>query len=197
MKFEANLVEEMSLGAILDQDWHRLTALSGGEQRRQWHSSFSPRFAPIALLRVAYCLHRSGWRRLAKFFSLVNFLLFGLEVPATLPIGPGLVIPHTQGTVIGAGYIGSNVTIYQQVTFGAKMADFGFDPKQRPRIDDGAIITSGAKVLGAVRVGKNAIIGANAVVLNDVPDNTVVGGIPARILGLRSASDAALDTEQQ
>lgn len=183
MKFAANPVDTMTFGAILDADWERLKNFAGEQPtRRRWRSSFSARFACVSLVRTAQCLHRSGWRRLAKLVSLANFVIFGIEVPAQLPIGPGLIIPHSQGTVIGAGYVGRNVTIYQQVTFGAKLADFGYDPQARPHLCDGAIITSGAKVLGPVRIGVEAIIGANAVVLKDVPDHAVAAGVPAKII---------------
>lgn len=183
MKFAANPVDTMTFGAILDADWERLARFAGEEPtHRRWRASFSARFACVSLVRTAQCLHRSGWRRLAKLVSLANFVIFGIEVPAQLPIGPGLIIPHSQGTVIGAGYVGRNVTIYQQVTFGAKLADFGYDPEVRPHLCDGATITSGAKVLGPVRIGVEAIVGANAVVLKDVPDHAVAVGVPAKII---------------
>lgn len=194
MSFAPNPVDTLSFGAILDADWAQLSAFAGEQARpRRWASSFSPRFACVTLVRVAQCLHRSGWRRTAKLASLVNFVVFSIEVPAQLPIGPGLVIPHSFGTIIGAGYVGCNVTIYQQVTFGAKLADFQFDPAKRPHVHDGAVVTSGAKVLGPVRIGENAIVGANAVVLKDVPDYAVVGGVPAKVLGDRRTLDNRID----
>ena len=125
-----------------------------------------------------------------KLLSLINFVLFGIEVPARLSIGPGLVIPHTQGIVIGAGYIGSNVTIYQQVTLGAKLADFRYDVAQRPHVCDGVVLTAGAKVIGPVRIGERATVGANAVVLSDVPAGALAVGVPARIVSQAAGDDA-------
>lgn len=173
----------MRLPDLLDSDWRRLLEFSCEPHRpRRWKHCFSPRFASVVLIRVAQRLEARKWSRLAKFPSLLNFVIFGIEVPPRLAIGPGLVIPHTQGTILGAGYIGSNVTIYQQVTLGAKLADFSFDPALRPHLCDGVVITAGAKVLGHVRLGERAIIGANAVVLSDVPPDSIAVGVPARIV---------------
>lgn len=183
----------MRLRELLDADWKRLLEFSGEPPRpRRFGDGFSPRFASVVLIRMAYSLHRSGWQRLAKLCALVNFVLFGIEVPARLSIGPGLVIPHTQGTIIGAGHIGTNVTIYQQVTLGAKFADFGYDVRQRPHVCDGVVLTAGAKVIGPVRIGERAVIGANAVVLSDVPADSVAVGVPARIVERASKSAEGL-----
>lgn len=172
-----------NLSNILDEDWDRLTALSGmtPHSRRVW-DSFSPRFAPVFLLRAAQYLHASGWRRLAKLPALLNFFLFGIEVPPRVSIGPGLVLMHTQGTVLGASMIGKNVTIYHQVTLGAVAMDFAYSADMRPTIGDGVVIGVGAKVLGGLTLGDGCVIGANAVVLESVPSGCVAVGIPARLL---------------
>ena len=181
----------MKLRELLDADWARLQLLSGSATRpRRWKSFASPRFAPVWLLRVAQALHRSGWPRLAKLFSLCNAILFSLEVPARLKIGPGLVITHTYGTVLGASVIGSDVTIYQQVTLGALQFDFNYDASTRPVVEDEVTIAAGAKVIGAVRLGAGCIVGANAVVLKDVPAACLAVGVPARIIDKRSAANA-------
>lgn len=173
----------MTLLELLDADWDRLEALSNDHPRpRGWLSGLTPRFAPICLLRAAQTLHTGGWLRTAKLFSLLNVILFGLEVPARLSIGPGLIIAHTYGTILGAATIGANVTIYQQVTLGATEADFKFDASKRPVVEDNVIIAAGAKVLGRVRLGAGCTVGANAVVLNDVPPGLLAVGVPARIV---------------
>jgi serine O-acetyltransferase len=172
-----------TLTQLLDADWARLH-LFGGQQppRRGFTSSFSPRFAAVVLLRLAQRLHARRWTRLAKLFSLLNFTLFGIEVPPRVEIGAGLVLPHPQGTIIGAGFVGDNVTNYQQVTLGAKLADFSFDVAKRPHVCDGVLIGAGAKILGSVRLGENSMVGANAVVIADVPANMLAVGVPARIV---------------
>ena len=171
----------MKLRTYLDADWDRLCRLSGPHARpRRMMDAFHPRFAPVALLRCAQCLQLKGWSRTAKLFSLVNVVIFGMEVPAALDIGPGLVIMHTNGIVLGAAVIGRNVTIYQQVTVGALEADFHLNSQLRPTIDDDVILAAGAKILGPLRVGFGSTVGANAVVLNDVPERHIAVGVPAR-----------------
>jgi serine O-acetyltransferase len=171
-----------SIKDLLDADWAALQSYMGSSKSRRLRHSFSPRFAPVSLVRIAGGLHAANWTRLAKAFSLVNFLLFGIEVPARLKIGRGLVIAHTQGTVLGPVEIGEYVTLYQQVTLGAKAADFKYDPSLRPLVGNHVTISAGAKVLGSVKLGNYCTVGANAVVLNDVPDYGVAVGVPARCI---------------
>jgi serine O-acetyltransferase len=179
-----------SLHETLDADWARLAQSSGrADTRRRWVHHFSPRFAPVSLVRLAHALQRRGWRRPARLVQLLNFVIFGLEVPPTLEIGPGLIIAHTQGTILGAASIGCNVTIFQQVTLGASTMDFAYDPALRPVVEDEVTLTAGAKVLGAVRLGRGCVVGANAVVLADVPAGGLAVGVPARIVTRADGSE--------
>ena len=177
----------MRLREYLDADWARLITLSSPHPRKRKASdALHPRFAPVVVVRCAQVLHANGWRRASKLFSLLNVILFGMEVPATLEIGPGLIVTHTHGIVLGAASIGRNVTIYQQVTLGALKADFRFDPSLRPTVEDDVVLAAGAKVLGAVRVGSGSTVGANAVVLTDVPPAHIAVGVPARVQPIAS-----------
>ena len=171
------------LSDFLDADWARLAALSNTRPRqRGLRHALSPRFAPVVLVRTAQCLYMAGWSRLAKLPALVNFVLFGIEVPPRISIGPGLVLMHTQGTVLGAATIGANVTLYHQVTLGAVEMDFAYTPTLRPIVGDGVVIGVGAKVLGGLTLGHGSVVGANAVVLKNVPTGYVAIGVPARNL---------------
>lgn len=170
--------------ALLDADWERLHTLAGWPaRRRRWTSSLSPRFAHLVLLRTAQVWHARGHHVAAKVPSLLNMVIFGLEVPARLSIGPGLVMPHPQGIVLGARSIGRNATIFQQVTLGGRTADFEYVPERRPAVGEGVTISAGAKILGPVTLGDGATVGANAVVLEDVPSGKTAVGVPARIVG--------------
>lgn len=149
--------------------------------------TLSPRFVPVLLARTAHKFYLLGLSPLARVVSLANFFLFGIEIAVRCPIGPGLILPHTHGTVIGARSIGANAIIFQGVTLGAKEVDFGYSQDARPSVGDGVVIGSGAKVLGGLTIGDGARIGANSVVLRSVPANRLVVGIPGRVVEDREA----------
>jgi serine O-acetyltransferase len=144
------------------------------------------RFLPIVIHRLAHHLYTRRRTFLGKILATANFVGFGLEIAMRCEIGPGLYLPHTVGTVIGAWRIGTNATIYHQVTVGAKEMDVEYSQGKRPTIGDNVIIGSGAKILGGITIGDNVVIGANAVVTRPMPDNVVAGGIPARIIRNRT-----------
>jgi serine O-acetyltransferase len=147
---------------------------------RFWLGSLSPRFIPVLLCRIAHGLYQHRLNFLAKSVSLINFFAFGIEVAIRCPIGPGLFLPHTQGTVIGAWSIGSNATIFQGVTLGAKEIDFTYNEYSRPSLGDNVTVGSGAKILGGINLANNVRVGANSVVLSDVSEGCLVVGAPAR-----------------
>lgn len=142
----------------------------------------NPRMAPVVLLRLAEFFHTRRLGVFAKLFSMLNVLVFGIEVSPQVQIGGGLFLPHTVGTVIGAERIGENCTILQGVTLGTSEPDMGFTVSERPVIGNEVLIGAGAKVIGRVMVGDHARIGANAVVLRDVPAHALAVGVPATIV---------------
>jgi serine O-acetyltransferase len=108
---------------------------------------FSPRFVPILLFRLGSWCASHHLRPIGKLFSLLNFIVFGLEIGLDCPIGPGLYFPHTSGTVIGARRIGANAVVYHNVTIGAKIPDLQNLGELRPEIGDDAFLGAGCKIL--------------------------------------------------
>ncbi len=178
---------EFSLLSYLKADLSRANNFLNGDLYSQtglrfWFGLFSFRFLPVFLYRVSYFFYRLNIKPIAMIFSALNFFLFGIEISNRCHIGKGLFLPHTHGTVIGAFSIGENVTIFHGVTIGSRELDFDYKEENRPKIHDGVMIGSGAKVIGGVIVGSNARIGANAVVMRDVPPSTLAVGVPARVI---------------
>ena len=141
------------------------------------------------------------FHRIANFFSVAKFdliariisqfsrFLTGIEIHPGAKIGKNLFIDHGMGVVIGeTSDIGDNVTIYHMATLGGIAPSINSNDqrniKRHPTIEDEVVIGSGAQVLGPVRVGRCAKIGANAVITKDVPEKAVMVGIPAKNVGL-------------
>jgi serine O-acetyltransferase len=134
----------------------------------------------LGLHRVAHALYRRRLYFLARFVNHFSRMLTAIDIHPGAKIGRNFFIDHGF-TVIGeTAEIGDNVTIYQCVTLGGTDPANGIAGKRHPTISDGAIIGSGAQVLGPVIVGPRARIGANAVVTRDVAEGAVMVGIPAK-----------------
>ena len=117
---------------------------------------------------------------LGRIISNISRFLTGIEIHPAVKIGKNFFIDHGMGIVIGeTTVIGDNVSIYQGVTLGGTKWE---KRKRHPSISDNVVIGAGAKVLGPITVGKNSKIGANSVVTRNVPSNTIVVGIPARVV---------------
>ena len=142
-----------------------------------------PRFIPVFIVRLSryfYC--HKPLRFLSPLLTWLNVFIFGIEVTPRSNIGPGMMLPHTFGTVIGATAIGSNATVFQGATIGASSLDMGFDENKRPVIGSNVIVGAGAKVLGSVVIGNDVTIGANSVVIKSIADGMLVAGVPAKII---------------
>lgn len=141
---------------------------------------FSPGFKTVSLFRLAAFFYkgRSG-KFISKIFWRWGVSVGGCYIAPTARIGHSLALPHAAGVVVGEGsVIGDHVKIYQHVTLGVRSAV----QQDYPTIEDGVTIYSGAVLLGAITVGKNSVVAANAVVLQDVPPDSVAVGSPARII---------------
>jgi serine O-acetyltransferase len=169
--------ERIGVRALLRRDVARYRQLSGkqaGWRFRYWLALLGPRLMPNLLLRAAWGMKQRGLSRAARCPSLLAYFLFGIEATPECDIGPGLFLPHTQGTVIGAKRIGDNCTIYQGVTLGARDLDMDFESVRRPDVGDDVIIGSGAKIIGPITIGDGARIGSNANVTESVPPRHLV-----------------------
>lgn len=133
--------------------------------------------------RLAHRLWQNGWYVTARAVSQLFRGLTGIEIHPGATIGPGLFIDHGMGVVIGeTAEIGPDVTLYHGVTLGGTSWKKG---KRHPTLEEGVVVGAGAKILGAITIGQNSRIGANAVVVKPVPPNSVVVGIPGQVV-LRS-----------
>ena len=123
-------------------------------------------------------------RTLPRFLAMVGRIITGIEIHPEATIGKNLFIDHGTGVVIGqTAIIGDDVTIYHGVTLGGVGRSNSPSGKRHPTISDGAMIGAGAQILGDVTIGARAKIGANSVVLTDIPEGVTAIGIPARVVG--------------
>ena len=139
--------------------------------------------------RIANFFSTAKFDLIARIISQFSRFLTGIEIHPRAKIGKNLFIDHGMGVVIGeTSEIGDNVTIYHMVTLGGIAPSINSNDqrniKRHPTIEDEVVIGSGAQVLGPVRVGRCAKIGANAVITKDVPEKAVMVGIPAKNVGL-------------
>mgnify|MGYP003955029207 CR=1 FL=1 len=133
---------------------------------------------------------------IARIISQFSRFLTGIEIHPKAKIGKNLFIDHGMGVVIGeTSEIKNNVTIYHMVTLGGISPSINSndqrDVKRHPTLEDNVVVGSGAQILGPVIVGKNAKIGANAVVTKDVSENAVMIGIPAKNINTKSETDSS------
>ena len=130
--------------------------------------------------RIAHWLHLHHCRFLARVLSQWSKFFTGIEIHPGATIGRRLVIDHGTGIVIGeTAEIGDDCLLYQNVTLGGTGKDVG---KRHPTLGNNVMVGSGAKVLGPFKVGDNARIAANSVVLREVPENATVVGVPGRVV---------------
>jgi serine O-acetyltransferase len=162
--------------------------------RALWHN---PGYGAGFVLRTQELLSSTGRPLSASVLRHLMLFAYGFDSVAGNRIGPGLVMQHPTGIVIGGGArVGAECTILQNVTIGERYGD-GRPPHDYPVIGDRVTIGAGACVLGGIHVGNDAVIGANAVVLDDVPARAIVAGAPAKVVGWNIPPDEAQDTADE
>jgi len=129
--------------------------------------------------RITHRLWRWNMLFLARLISQLAKFFTGIEIHPGATIGKGLFIDHGMGVVIGeTAIIGDNVTLFQGATLGGTGKEQG---KRHPTLEDNIVVGAGAKILGNITIGSNSYIGANAVVIHDVPPNSTVVGVPGHV----------------
>jgi serine O-acetyltransferase len=152
-----------------------------------------PGLHAIWLHRIAHWFWNHNFKLLARLISHFSRWLTGIEIHPGAKIGRRFFIDHGMGVVIGeTAEIGDDVTIYHQVTLGGTSTKKG---KRHPTIGNNVVIGAGAKILGPVKIGDNCKIGANSVVIKDVPPNSTVVGIPGKVVKRNGIKPTKVDLE--
>lgn len=153
-----------------------------------------PSFKVILSYRIAHRLYLGKHYFLARWISQRATRKTGIEIHPGATIGKGLFIDHGSGVIIGeTAELGDNVTLYQGVTLGGTGKEQG---KRHPTLKDNVMVSAGAKVLGSFTIGENSKIGAGSVVLNEVPPNCTVVGVPGRIVKMGNLKIPRADMDQ-
>lgn len=153
-----------------------------------------PSFKVILRYRLAHKLYLKGHYFWARWISQRAARKTGIEIHPGATIGKGLFIDHGSGVIIGeTTVIGDNVTLYQGVTLGGTGKEKG---KRHPTLEDNVMVSAGAKILGSFTIGENSKIGAGSVVLEEVPPNCTVVGVPGRIVRMDNKKVPRLDMDQ-
>jgi serine O-acetyltransferase len=154
---------------------------------------FYPGLHALWLHRLAHSFWHGGFHLIGRGISHFSRWLTGIEIHPGAQVGPGLFIDHGMGTVIGeTAEIGANVTLYHNVTLGGVSWE---KVKRHPTLEDHVVVGAGAQILGPITIGAHSRIGANSVVVKDVPPGSVVVGIPGRIRTRNSETLAEADRE--
>lgn len=178
----------MTLRQLIRSDLARFTQTfilrgqSFSKRRVFWESViFKAGFQAVLLYRISHHLYQRGWIYLPWFLSRLSLAITGAEIEFNAEIGPGMFVAHPVGIVVGRGtVIGSDVTLFQGVTFGVR----SWHPDQIrkfPRVGNKCFFFSGAAVVGDVTIGDECIVGAHAVVTRDVPSGAMALGVVAEI----------------
>ena len=153
-----------------------------------------PSFKVMMHYRIAHKLYTQGHYFLARWVSQRGVRKTGIEIHPGAQIGENFFIDHGNGVIIGeTAVVGNNVTLYQGVTLGGTGKEHG---KRHPTIGDNVMISAGAKVLGSFTIGENSKIGAGSVVIEEVPPNCTVVGVPGRIVRMGDQKVPSADLDQ-
>ena len=152
-------------------------------------------FHALVTHRFAHALWQEGRRDFALYLQSQASRIFGIDIHPAARFGVGIMIDHGTGIVVGeTSVIGDNVSILQDVTLGGNGKETG---DRHPKIGNNVLLAAGAKVLGNIRVGNCSRVAAGSVVLAEVPDNTTVAGVPAKVVGPAGCPEPARTLDQR
>ena len=151
-------------------------------------------FHAIQAYRIGHWLWTHGRRDMAYYVQMRVSEVFSVDIHPAARIGKGIMIDHAHSIVIGeTAVVGDNVSLLHSVTLGGTGKE---DGDRHPKIGNGVLIGAGAKVLGNINVGYCSRIAAGSVVLHDVPHNTTVAGVPAKVIGVAGCSQPSITMDQ-
>lgn len=149
-----------------------------------------PGLHAIILHRISHRIWRARWQFLARMLSYFSRLMTNIDIHPGASIGARFFIDHGAGVVIGeTAVIGNDVTLYHGVTLGGTSWNKG---RRHPTLEDGVMVGAGAKILGPITIGARSRVGANSVVVNEVPSDRTVVGIPGKIVQVREKTEPQL-----
>lgn len=162
---------------------------------RWWELPLYPSVYALACHRLAHLLWVLRIPFFPRFIAAFSAFFTGIEIHPGAVIGKCFFVDHGQGTVIGeTAEIGDGVTLFQQVTLGGTGKEKG---KRHPTLRDHVVVAAGAKVLGNIEIGEHSKVGANAVVVTNVPPHSTVVGVPGRVVTLRGKRTEGRELDHQ
>lgn len=186
-KLKKFFVEYKNVFSAISEDLSYYVKLDPASTSKLYVFFFNASFHGLLLYRFSHFFYKWKVKFLANFLHLLGRILYSMDIHPSAEIESGVVIDHGIGVVIGeTARVGKGTLIYHGVTLGAKKVMKG---KRHPDVGRNVFIGAGAKILGPIKIGDNVVIGANAVVLEDVPPNAVVVGIPAQIVKIKGGSE--------
>ncbi len=167
----------------LREDYGRYSAKRATLPRMAAKAGANAGFRAVVLYRLGRGCRKRGLRVLAAFCERLMHHLCHCWISTAAEIGPGFLVAHVCGLVIGGGAIvGSNCDVRHNVTLGGNFSRRDETGRTQPTLGDNVSVGAGAAVLGPVKIGSNVIVGANSVVTRDVPEDMIVSGIPAKVI---------------
>lgn len=192
--YQAAIAEDPSIGAAFRADIIAVVDRDPACSRLIEPILYFKGFHAIQTHRLAHWLWNKGRRDFALYLQSVSSEVFQTDINPAARIGKGVFLDHATGLVIGAtAVVGDDVSILQEVTLGGTGKETG---DRHPKISNGVLIGAGAKILGNIEVGRCARVAAGSVVLETVPANTTVAGVPARVVGSAGCAEPARSMDQ-